>query len=359
MSLRGEPLGASARTRHVKAWDRLRPEARQRLWRWVRLGGGAAILAVLVLRLGTGPFVDGLRRVDIASLAAVIGLTAMTTFVSAWRWRLIARGLGLHIPLGRAIASYYRSQFLNSTLPGGVLGDFHRGVRHGEEADDVSAGLRSVVWDRASGQLVQVVLAVATLVALTSPVRPALAAVAGAMAAAAAIVALVVVAISDRGRSWPRKVARLVRADVRAALVTKRAWPAVFIASAVVVAGHVGVFLVAARADGSNASIRTLLPLAMLVLLAMTVPTSIGGWGPREGVAAWAFSIAGLGADQGVATATVYGVLSLAATLPGAVVLVVARRRRRPTPTAAPPVEPAGRLVGSTSAAGSGGRSDG
>jgi uncharacterized membrane protein YbhN (UPF0104 family) len=179
------------------------------------------------------------------------------------------------------------------------------------------------------------------------------------MAAAAAIIALVVVAISDRGRSWPRRVARLVRDDVRAAQVTKRAWPAVFIASAVVVAGHVGVFLVAARADGSDASIRTLLPLAMLVLLAMTVPTSIGGWGPREGVAAWAFSIAGLGADHGVATATVYGVLSLAATLPGAVVLVVARRRRRPTPAAAPPVEPDGWLVGSGSGVGSGGRADG
>jgi uncharacterized membrane protein YbhN (UPF0104 family) len=353
MSLRSEPLGHSARTRHMR--DRLRPDARRRLWRWARLGGGAAILAILVLRLGTGPFVDGLRRVDAASLAAAVGLTAMTTVVSAWRWRLIARGLGLQIPLGRAIASYYRSQFLNSTLPGGVVGDFHRGVRHGEEADDVSAGVRSVVWDRAAGQLVQVVLAVATLLALTSPVRPALAAIAGAMATAGAIVALVVVAVSDRGRSWPGRLARLVRADVRAALVTKRAWPAVFIASAVVVAGHVGVFLVAARADGASASIRTLLPLAMLVLLAMTVPTSIGGWGPREGVAAWAFSLAGLGADQGVATATVYGILSLAATLPGAVVLILARRRRRPTPTTPPRVEPDGLLV----AAGSGGRADG
>jgi uncharacterized membrane protein YbhN (UPF0104 family) len=335
--------------------DRLGPETRRRLWRWGRLGGGAAILAVLVLRLGTGPFVDGLRRVHPASLAAAVGLTAMTTVVSAWRWRLIARGLGLQIPLGRAIASYYRSQFLNSTLPGGVVGDVHRGVRHGEEADDVSAGVRSVVWDRAAGQLVQVVLAVATLLALTSPVRPALAAIAGAMAAAVAIVALLVVAVSDRGRSWPGRLARLVRDDVRAALVTKRAWPAVLIASAVVVAGHVGVFLVAARADGASASIRTLLPLAMLVLLAMTVPTSIGGWGPREGVAAWAFSLAGLGADQGVATATVYGVLSLAATLPGAVVLILARRPRRPTLAVTPPVEPEGRLVG----AGSGGRADG
>jgi hypothetical protein len=66
----------------------------------------------------------------------------------------------------------------------------------------------------------------------------------------------------------------------------------------------------------------------MLVLLSMTVPTSIGGWGPREGVAAWAFAVAGLGAAQGVQTATTYGVLSLVATLPGVVVLLRSRRPR-------------------------------
>ena len=55
----------------------------------------------------------------------------------------------------------------------------------------------------------------------------------------------------------------------------------------------------------------------------MSVPLSVGGWGAREGVTAWAFGAAGLGAAQGVATATVYGVLAFAATLPGAAVLVV------------------------------------
>ena len=45
----------------------------------------------------------------------------------------------------------------------------------------------------------------------------------------------------------------------------------------------------------------------MLVLLAMVVPLNVGGWGPREGVAAWAFAAAGWGAAQGVAAATAYG----------------------------------------------------
>ena len=104
------------------------------------------------------------------------------------------------------------------------------------------------------------------------------------------------------------------------------------LASAVVVAGHTR-DVPDRRADRRSRPRRRvqLLPLALLVLLAMAVPTNIGGWGPREGVAAWAFAAAGLGAAQGVATAVVYGVMALVASLPGAVVLVVGLAASRPS----------------------------
>ena len=56
-------------------------------------------------------------------------------------------------------------------------------------------------------------------------------------------------------------------------------------------------------------------------MLAMVLP-SVAGWGPREGVTAWVFGAAGLGAERGVATAVVYGVMVLVASLPGAAFLV-------------------------------------
>src|SRR5664279_393668 len=48
-------------------------------WRWARLWGGAAILAVLVWRLGTGPFLDGIRTIDGRPLAAAAGIALLTT----------------------------------------------------------------------------------------------------------------------------------------------------------------------------------------------------------------------------------------------------------------------------------------
>jgi hypothetical protein len=74
-----------------------------------------------------------------------------------------------------------------------------------------------------------------------------------------------------------------------------------------------------------------MLPLALLAMVVVVLP-SVAGWGPREGATAWVFGAAGLGAGQGVATAVVYGVMVLAASLPGAVVLVaVWLRRARPS----------------------------
>ena len=95
--------------------------------------------------------------------------------------------------------------------------------------------------------------------------------------------------------------------------------------------GHVVTFVVAARTAGvDDVASLELVPLALLVLLAMGVPANVAGWGPREGVAAWAFAAAGLGAAQGVATAVVYGVMVLVASLPGAVVLLLAPVAARP-----------------------------
>lgn len=298
-------------------------------WAWARLAGGAAILAVLVWRLGTGPFLDGLRTINARSLLAAAAITLVTTVLSAWRWTIVARGLGVGIPLRTAIAAYYQSQFLNTALPGGVLGDVHRGVRHGQDVGDVGRGLRAVAWERGAGQAVQAVLTVCVLLALPSPVRSAMSTVLMTAAAVAIGLVFIIRTLPRHGSSRTARTLRAAGADVRSGLSPAHAWPGIAIASALVIAGHTTAFLIAARTAGSTASTLTLVPLAMLALLATALPTNIGGWGPREGVAAWLFAAAGLGADQGVATATVFGVMVLVASLPGAVVLVVAWWRRR------------------------------
>ncbi len=288
--------------------------------------------------------------IDGWSLLAAAGIAVVTTVCCAWRWSLVAAGLGLAVPLRTAISAYYRSQFLNLTLPGGVLGDVHRGVRHGRDAGDLGRGLRAVGWERTAGQAVQVVLALLVLSVAPSPVR-------SAVPVAAAVVLAVVIGIVLLGRLVPRtgpsrwaRARRAAATDIRDGLLARRAWPGVTLASVVVVAGHTATFLIAARTAGVTLGTAALLPLALLVLLAMAVPANVGGWGPREGVAAWAFGGAGMGAALGVTTAVVYGVLVLVASLPGAAVLIADGLRRRTTLSAraATPPLPAPAALGRT-----------
>jgi uncharacterized membrane protein YbhN (UPF0104 family) len=289
----------------------------------VGTAAGVAILAALMWRLGTGALLDGLRRIDTVTVLAALGIGAVTTVFSAWRWRLVAGGLGIRLPLGAAVADYYRALFLNAVLPGGILGDVHRAVRHGRSAGDLRRGVKAVVLERVAGQLALTVVGAAVLLTLPSPVRaqtrdfapPALLAAVGALA----------VVLAVRMNRAPARRGGALRAmlrETRQGLLSRQGGPGIALSSAVVLAGHLAMFVVAARIAGSAASAAALIPLAVLALVAMGLPLNVGGFGPREGVTAWAFGAAGLGASTGVAVAVVYGVLSLVASLPGAVVLV-------------------------------------
>ena len=306
--------------------------------RWASPAISLAVLAFVIWRLGTGPFVSGLDAVDARALLLAAAIFFVATVAGAWRWTVVSRGLGLRLSLRAAVAAYYRAVFLNLVLPAGVAGDVHRGVSHGREEHDVGRGLRAVGWERGAGQVVQVVLTISVLLVLPSPVRSAMPYV----AAAAVLVVLAFVLLArvkgSGGRSRWTRARNTVVSDIGNGVLRRNALPAVVLTSVVVTLGHAATFVVAARAVVVDAPLSRLVPLALLAVLAMVLP-SIAGWGPREGATAWVFAAAGLGADRGAATAVVYGVLVLAASLPGAIVLVVGwlprhrvsrgRRRRR------------------------------
>ncbi len=351
----------------------------RRLWPWLRTLLAVAIMAVLVWRLGTEAFLDGLRLVDGPAVLAALGIGLFTTVLSVWRWCLVAGRLGLPLPPLAALADYYRSLFLNAALPAGILGDAHRAVVHGRYAGDLGRAVRAVVLERTGGQIVLVAAGAVVLVADPSPaaaivrgVVPNPWAAAGVVTALAVLIALAVRIRRARassgierngaagrfarpagpGESTPARaggrraaIARTLAAsaaDLRAGLLARDTWPPVFALSAAVLAGHVTMFVVAARTAGSDAPVGRLLPLILLTLLVMGLPVNVGGWGPREAFAATAFGAVGLGAGLGLTTSVVYGVLALVASLPGAVVLLL-RRGTRPDRGEAVPAPVAGR----------------
>lgn len=273
---------------------------------------GIAILAFLGWRLGAAPFLDGLRSATPAALAAGVAITAGTTWCCAVRWSLLAGRLQVAVAVPEAYRACYRAQFLNVTLPAGILGDVHRGIRHGRDTGALSPALRSVFWDRVTGQVVQVALAAAAVLLLPGTVRNWLLGL---------LLAVVVLAGLGYAAVAGRRPGRALAREFRTVPGAPGVWQRIAALSALAVGGHLLAFVVAARAVGVEASLADLIPLGLVVLTASAVPLSIAGWGPREGGAAWLFGAVGLGTETGVAVSVVYGVMVLVATLPGAVLL--------------------------------------
>lgn len=301
--------------------------------RWFRLtvrvviGGG--VLVAIVARVGTGPFLHGLQSLNGAAIGAAVVLAAIATAAAAWRWQLIARRLGVGLGWPTAVGMYYQSQFLNTVLPGGVIGDVQRAVGHGRRADSVGMAARAVAVERTVGQVVQLGIAVVIVMLFGAEFEGVLFPAIGAI--------LVVLAVAAIAAAWASiRVRRVLRHEVdelRAGLGSPAVAIQAVAASVVVVCCHVATFAVATFAVGLDVPPLRLLTLAIVVLLAASIPFNIGGWGPREGVAGWAFAVAGLGAAAGVSAATLFGVLAILSVAPGVIVArlasLITRRSHR------------------------------
>lgn len=297
-----------------------------KLTTWAQILGGAAIGGLVLVWVGAAPALTAVRDLSPWPLAAAAAIGLLTTVCCAWRWTVVARALQVDLSWRAGIAAYYRSQFLNSTVPGGVVGDVHRGLHHGRATGDRPRAFEAVILERWAGQGVLLVVAGVVLLAVPSPMQPTGWLIAAGLLAVSVVAVAVIACLSRLPAQWqwgPRLRKHL--GTDWTALRSAAVWLPVGLASLCAVAGHLATFLLAAHVAGSSAGPAVLVPIGLVMLVSMGVPVNVAGWGPREGAAAWAFSAAGFGAAQGVTTAAVYGLLTLVACLPGAVVLLAAR----------------------------------
>ncbi|MDX2026769.1 lysylphosphatidylglycerol synthase transmembrane domain-containing protein [Microcella sp.] len=257
-----------------------------------------------------------------------VALVALTvhTVLAAERWRLTAGALGL--PLGRwhALREYYLAQLVNSTVPGGVVGDAGRAVRSREQAG-LTVAAQAVVVERFAGQVA--LLATMTIAVTVTALAPGGLEWSGWMLRLAATITLVSLAVVGvllaarwlPGRVGPR-MAELSR-TAAIALVGRRVVLAQLALSAGTTACILIAFWASAAAVGLSLSFAAVVTLVPLILLTMLVPITISGWGLREGAAAALLPLAGATASASLAASVVFGLVGLAAVLPGLLVVWV------------------------------------
>lgn len=305
---------------------------------WLRLVVSFALLGLVIAWIEPAALLAAVGEMSAAWLLAGLALSLPQFLLSAWRWQFTARRLGLALPFRAALREYYLASLLNQLLPGGLLGDVARAHRHAQANAGGAAAWHAVILERACGQLVLLVFAFAALAFAPPQLGERLGAAwlaatatrPGYLPTALLLLALALTgaAILAGGRTVLRWLDHLV-ADARRAFLDGRALALQLGLSLAIVASYVLVFVCCARGLGLATPLSVLLPLVVWVLVAMTAPVSVAGWGVREAAAALAWPLAGLPATEGVAASLAYGAVVLVSTLPGLVPLLSPASRRR------------------------------
>ena len=275
---------------------------------------------------------DLLKGADPGWLLAAVGALTVQTILSAQRWRITAAQLGITIPPGAAVREYYLAQIVNQSLPGGMIGDAGRAVRARGEAGLLISG-QAVVFERMVGQIgllavLVIGLTIAALVPigftwpiwLISPLLIFLTALA--LLPVAVFAGLKLLGPSDH------VLRRFLRAFSHAAL-GRKVWVQQVGLSIGTTLCNLAAFAFCAAAVDVALPILVVVTVVPLILFAMLIPLSFGGWGFREGAATLLFPVIGATPSEGLAASVAFGLVLLVTVLPG-VVLPLIRQTAKP-----------------------------
>lgn len=285
-----------------------------RVPRWLRVLLALALLALLWRMVDGQQVLARLAAADPAWMAVAVALLMAQTLLSALRWRLIAGRLGHPMATGWALREYFLAQTVNLALPGGVAGDALRALRAGAVAGLRQAG-QAVIFERLAGQaaLVAVTLVAAGWLwlrwgALPLPLAAGFALLAGACALGALVLALL--------RRRPAVAGWLAAA--RHAVLARDVVAAQAGLSLASVAANILSFAAAAAAVGLVLPADAIFAVIPLVLFAMLVPLTVGGWGLREGAAVAILPLVGATPEGALAASALFGLLFLTSAILGA-----------------------------------------
>ena len=291
----------------------------------------AALLYFAIGRIQVDTIGERLKELDPAWLVAAVGIGLLQAALGAVRWQRIASLCGAAMPQGQALRFNMIGAFFNQVLPSTVGGDAARIVLAARAGNGWRKATYSVLLDRFIGLLALALVVTAGLYwsfgLISNPVgRLVLLAVGlGSLTAAAAFLALGSLPVLARWR-LTRRLAELAKL-ARNILLSRTAAPMVLLLSLLIHLATAAVAWSAARAVAAQLSYLDALLLVLPVMLIVTIPISIAGWGVRESALVLAFSYAGLPESDGLLVSVLMGGAMFAVGILGGLIWLVGSDR--------------------------------
>lgn len=248
----------------------------------LRIGVSAGVIAYILYDVDRSDLLAALSAVDARALVLPTLVYLLGQTISAYRWSLLGRSVGLDAPYSDYVRYYYIGMFLNVFGLSTIGGDLARGLYLGGGRRPVLA-LNSVIFDRLSGLAILMALGAAALLAFPGydfPWPLSAACIAGGLALVAVwwtCPRLVrVLPVHNRLR-------RQVEDDLEPFWRDSRLLLKVSAVSVVFHLMQVTVQWLLARAAGTDLPFSYCLIIHPILSLMMALPVSIGGFGVREG----------------------------------------------------------------------------
>jgi len=289
----------------------------------LRISAGVGLLVLVIWYADPGALWSKLSRVDprLMTLAVLVSITA--NFLSARRWAVIARGLGLIAPSWKLVAMYARGVTTNMLLPGATLsGDLLRSVQLSRLGNPLVVCALSVLLDRFSGLWVLCLLSLlaAAGVALWGAaghgvhVAPDKMGVYLLLLTGIAVAPFIALPLKTLERSSVEWIAALASRWGRFRSRLQQAQPALLAS----VWQSVGVqFLSActlwfcALALGVTVPYPVMLAAAAPIFIMAALPIGVAGFGTRELAAVVVLGLVGVPGDLAAATSLLYGLATV------------------------------------------------
>ncbi len=297
----------------------------------------SAVLLYLALRKTN--FSDLISRLDLTSLCWIglaIGVTLLQTVLSALRWREISAECGAPLTTMQALRFNLIGTFFNQTLPSSIGGDAVRLWLVGRGGAGWRAATYSIFVDRAIGLIALAIIVVASLpwsyrLINDTHGRAALLLVdLAALAGGAGFLVLSRLPWPLLTRWRPTHHLHACSAIANRVIFSRKHGPMLATLSLTVHVLTAVVAWCAARSIAAPVSFGQVFELVPPVILIMTLPISIAGWGVREASLGLAFGYAGLAANEGVNVSLIYGaVVFIVGALGGLVWIFSAEKAQR------------------------------
>ncbi len=294
-----------------------------------KAGVSLALIFVLWRTIDVPASLAVMTRITTTALVTAVLLLVGLLVIAGLRWWMVLHRLDRPLPFWLAVRLTFVGMFFSQMLPTSVGGDAVRVWYARRAGVPYQPAIGSVLIERACGLFALSILVACGMLYLGSRIDPA-ARLALLTALPVVVAGFAVLCLADRWR-WLGSIERLRPIAQFAADTRRVALSVQFLGLiAVSIVGHmIAAVMVYVLAVGLEVPLALFDALALVpaVVLTTVFPVSVAGWGVREGAMVVLLSFAGVAAEVALAISLLFGLLMIAAALPGLAFWLAGRAR--------------------------------